>query len=73
MSGKKDRYGERERSWGPTTSPCHDRRLSQREMREFRRGIDVANSIAKREGRIPKKPVIIKFSCRCNCFHIKVD
>ncbi|MEZ4454224.1 MAG: hypothetical protein R3B09_32520 [Nannocystaceae bacterium] len=69
MSGPKDSHGERPRC------PVHGggRRLSQAEMREIRRWIDVANSQARRKGVRPKLPKITMFSCRCNCFHVNVE
>ena len=69
MSGKKYPNGERQRC------PIHGggRRLSQANLREIRRAIDIANSRARREGKTPKEAQIIMFSCQCNCFHIKVD
>lgn len=47
--------------------------LSQRDLGEIRWGIAVANSKARRAGKIPKKPQIHLWSCRCNCFNVKVD
>lgn len=69
MSGPKDAYGERPRC------PVHGggRRLSQAEMREIRRHIDIANSRARRKGDAPLKPKVVMFSCRCNCFSVRVD
>lgn len=69
MSGPKDYSGERERC------PIHGggRRLSQAELREIRREIDIANSRARREGKEPKPAKITMFSCRCNCFHVNVE
>ncbi|MBN2693029.1 hypothetical protein JXR93_00075 [bacterium] len=68
MSGKKDRYGERERC----SIYGHTRRLSRSEIAEIVHAIDVANSQSKREGIKPKKPQIILFSCKCNCFYVNV-
>jgi len=68
VSGKKDSAGERERC--PVHG--HGRRLSQEEMREIRRAIDIENSRARREGRVPELPKITMFSCRCNCFYVNV-
>ncbi len=69
MSGKKYSCGERERC------PIHGRarRLSRSELNEIRRAVDVANSRAKREGKKPKDPIIIRFSCSCNCFVVRVE
>ena len=69
MSGKRDASGERERC--PVHG--HGHRLSQAEMREMRRAIDVANSRARRQGKTPLPPKIGRFSCRCNCFYVKVE
>lgn len=69
MSGPKDGSGERPRC--PVHG--HGRRLSQANMREIRYGAAVANSRARREGKVPKPGKIILFSCRCNCFVVKVD
>jgi len=68
MSGLKYSDGERERC------PLHGqgRRLSQREIKEIRRGIDIANAKARRQGIQPQDPKITVFSCTCNCFHIDV-
>ncbi len=69
MSGPKDSSGERPRC------PVHGRarRLSQANMREIRWVTSVVNSRARREGKIPKDPKITMFSCRCNCFVVRVD
>jgi hypothetical protein len=70
MSGKKITHdGERERC------PVHgnNRRLSSEELGEIRRGIDIANSRAKRAGKEPRGPKIVRFSCTCNCFHVEVE
>ena len=69
MSGAKDSSGERDRC------PLHGngRRLSQENLAEIRRSIDVANSRARRQGKKPKDPKIVMFSCACNCFHVDVE
>ena len=70
MSGKKiSSDGERERC------PVHGRgrRLSLSDIGEIRRGVDIANSSARRKGLKPKDPKIVLFSCTCNCFHIDVE
>lgn len=70
MSGKVISHdGERERC------PIHgnNRRLSRKEIAEIRRGVDVANSQAKREGKVPKGAKIARFSCTCNCFSVDVE
>ena len=61
--------GERERC------PVHgnNRRLSRQEIAEIRRGVDIANSQARREGKVPQGAQITRFSCTCNCFSVKVD
>lgn len=69
MSGVKDSGGER------TRCPIHghNRRLSRREINEIRRGVEIANSRAKRAGKKPKPPRITRFSCACNCFSVDVE
>lgn len=69
MSGAKDSSGERDRC------PIHGggRRLSQENLREIRRSIDVQNSRARRKGVKPQGPKISMFSCACNCFHVNVE
>lgn len=69
MSGTKDRYGERERC--PIHG--HGRRLSQENLREIRRAIDIQNSRARRRGVTPQGAKITMFSCSCNCFHADVE
>ena len=69
MSGKADRFGERERC--PIHG--HGRRFSVREIAEMRRAVDVANSRARREGIQPEGPQIVAFSCKCNCFAVMVE
>ncbi len=68
MSGKKDTHGERERC--PVHG--HGRRLSQENLAEIRREIDIANSRARREGKTPQPAKIVMFSCACNCFYVNV-
>jgi len=68
MSGHRDAWGERRRC--PIHG--HGRRLSQEDMREIRRWTDIANSRARRAGKKPEPPQIVMFSCRCNCFHVRV-
>ena len=46
--------------------------LSQRDLREIRRAVDVENSRARRKGKKPKDAQIGVFSCRCNCFWVEV-
>jgi len=70
MSGEKiSKDGERARC------PVHgnNRRLSRKELNEMKRAVEVANSQAKRRGKTPKKPKIVRFSCTCNCFSVDVD
>ena len=70
MSGKVISHdGERERC--PIDGK--NRRLSRQEIAEIRHGVDVANSQAKREGKVPKGAKITRFSCNCNCFLVQVD
>lgn len=47
--------------------------LTQRDLGEIRWAIGVANSRARRAGKVPKPPKIVVCGCRCNCFHVIVD
>lgn len=47
--------------------------LTQADLREIRWGISVANRVARQKGQVPLDPQIVLFTCRCNCFHVKVD
>ncbi|BCV46336.1 MULTISPECIES: hypothetical protein [Shewanella] len=70
MSGERITHdGERERC--PVHG--HTRRLSRKEISEIKHAVEVANSQAKRSGKKPKEPQIGLFSCKCNCFYVKVD
>lgn len=70
MSGKRiSEDGERERC--PVHG--HTRRLSGKDISEIKHAVEVANSQAKRKGKTPRKPQIGLFSCKCNCFYVKVD
>ncbi|MBO2592200.1 hypothetical protein [Shewanella algae] len=70
MSGERITHdGERERC--PVHG--HTRRLSRKEISEIKHAVEVANSQAKRNGNKPKEPQIGLFSCKCNCFYVKVD
>ena len=51
----------------------HTRRLSRKEISEINHEVEVKNSQAKRQGKIPKKPRISLFSCKCNCFSVNVE
>jgi hypothetical protein len=50
-----------------------NRFIPQEHMAEIRYGVAIANSRARREGKIPQPANIHMFSCRCNCFHADVD
>ncbi|WP_412495268.1 hypothetical protein [Shewanella algae] len=70
MSGERITHdGERERC--PVHG--HTRRLSRKEISEIKHAVEVANSKAKRSGKKRKEPQIGLFSCKCNCFYVKVD
>lgn len=69
MSGPADDSGERWRC--PIHG--HGRRLSQANLREIRWATAVANSRARRAGKVPKPGKITMFSCACNCFVVRVD
>lgn len=51
----------------------HSRRLSRKEISEIKHEVEVANSKAKRKGKVPLEPKIVLFSCKCNCFSVRVD
>lgn len=70
MSGERiSGDGERERC--PVHG--HTRRLSSKEINEIKHAVEVAKSQAKRKGVTPKDPQIGLFSCKCNCFYVKVE
>ena len=69
MSAKKDAFGERRRC----SVHGGGRRLSQDNMAEIRRAVEVANSRARRKGKQPQEPKIVMFSCACNCFYVNVE
>lgn len=69
MSGDLIGGGERKRC--PVHG--HNFRLSQKDISEIKHAVEVANSQAKRTGKTPKGAKITRFSCRCNCFDVKVE
>ncbi len=46
--------------------------LNQLQMSEIRRGIAIANGVARRAGKTPKGAQVVRFSCRCNCVNVDV-
>lgn len=50
-----------------------NRFVPQEQMAEIRYGVSIANSQARRAGKIPQPANIHMFSCRCNCFHADVN
>jgi len=71
MSGERITKNDGERVRCPECG--NGRRLSQSEIGEIRRAIDIANSQARRKGIKPKDPQISIFSCKCNCFSVDVE
>ena len=56
----------------PSSTVSGRRFLSQKNLGEIRWVTAVMNSNARRAGKVPLKPQIFMWSCKCNCFHINV-